>query len=299
VTRSASFAPVVVMASLLVTSMAHAQGTSIEKCTGNFEEAQLKEKRGKLVEAEQLYAACADAKCPGMIRSDCSARRDEMIRRIPTITVVVRDAAGNDLTAYVEIDGKPVTDRAHAQPIDPGEHTINYRPEGKKPATQKITVVEGEKARVITITARDGEDASSASPSPSSPAPPKEEAQGSGHLIAPVILGSIGVLAIAAGIGLQVAAWNEESKADEQDQRSTGTDVTEPNRNELLQSSKSHRDAAKNDQLLAFVSAGTGLVFIAGGVVLYFVTRPSPKKASFFTPLLAPGFAGASYGLRF
>ena len=38
-------------------STAHAQSSSIEPCTGTFEEAQLKEKRGKLIDAELLYAA--------------------------------------------------------------------------------------------------------------------------------------------------------------------------------------------------------------------------------------------------
>lgn len=291
-----------VFATLFVASMsssAHAQGTSIEKCTGNFEEAQLKEKRGKLIEAEQLYAACADSKCPAMIRSDCSAKRDEINRRIPTITVVVRDAAGNDLTSYVEIDGHPVTDRVHAYPIDPGEHVVNHRAEGKKPATQKITVVEGEKARVISITAREGNEPTPPSTEPSKPSTQStQETQGGGSIVAPIIVGSIGVLALVAGVGLQVAAVNEDSKA--QDLRADGARTeNEINRQEFEQAAASRRDAAERNQLLAILVGAGGLVCIGGAVVLYVVTRPSPKNASFFTPVVTPSFAGASYGLRF
>lgn len=297
------------LASLLFASTAHAQGMSIEKCTGNFEEAQLKEKRGKLIEAELLYAACADPKCPGMIRSDCSAKRDEMTRRIPTITVVVRDASGNDLTAYVEIDGHPITDRAHAQPIDPGDHVVNYRADGKRPATQKITVVEGEKARVINITAREGSEpaASSVEPAkaattptqPSQPTPATQETSGGGSIVAPIIVGSVGVLALIAGVGVQLAALSEDQKARDFEAQAQDPDVSSTNRAEFTQASQTRKDAAKNDQTIAILLGAGGLVLIGTGVVLYFVTRPSPKKASLFVPVVTPTFAGASYGLRF
>lgn len=287
-------------------STAHAQSSSIEQCTGNFEEAQLKEKRGKLIDAELLYAACADTKCPAMIRNDCSAKRDEMNRRIPTITVVVRDPSGNDLKAYVEIDGHPVTDRAHAQPIDPGDHLVNYRAEGKKPATQKITVVEGEKARVINITAREGNEPAVPSTEPAKPSPqpsqPTQESQGGGSIVAPVIVGSIGTLALIAGVGLQILALNEDRKAkdladDLNRARSDGD--SQGNVAEIDNARSSRQEAAERNQLLAIIVGAGGLVCIGGSVVLYFVTRPSPKQTSFFTPVVSPGFAGASYGLRF
>jgi hypothetical protein len=292
-----------VLPSLFVATVAQAQGMPVEKCTGNFEEAQLKEKRGKLVEAEQLYAACATSKCPTMITTDCSAKRDEMIRRIPTITVVVRDASGSDLESYVEIDGKPVQDRAHAQPIDPGEHVVNYRASGRKPSSQKITVVEGEKARVITITAGDGKDAEPVVPSAPgqehSPSPAQRPPE-SHSIVAPVILGSIGVIALLAGVGLQVMAQNEDDRARDFFDRAKDPSVPPDQRDEFEQAGTSRREAAKNDQLLAIVVFSGGLVFIASGIVLYFVTKPSPSPSkSAFAPLVAPGFVGASYGLRF
>jgi hypothetical protein len=294
--RSLSF----VLASLLIASVAHAQGTPIEQCTGNFEEAQLKEKRGKLLDAEQLYAACATSKCPAMISTDCSAKRDEMIRRIPTITVVVRDASGSDLQSYVEIDGKPVQDRAHAQPIDPGEHVINYRVEGKKPSTQKITIVEGEKARVISITARDGKDAERVVPNAAGHEQPSAQRPQESHsIVAPVIVGSVGVIALLAAVGLQVIAKNEDDKAKEFFAKANEPDVPDANRLEFQQAGESRRAAAANNQLFAIVVGAGGLVFIASGVVLYFVTKPSSSSKTAFAPLVAPGFVGASYGLRF
>jgi hypothetical protein len=280
-------------ATLLFASAAQAQGTSIEKCTGNFEEAQLKEKRGKLLEAEQLYAACADPKCPGMIRTDCSAKRDEVLRRIPTVTVVVRDASGNDLPSYVEIDGKPLADRARAQPLDPGEHVVSYRPDGKKPATQKITVVEGEKARVISITAKEGKDAEPAVPPPEQPAKPQE----SHSIVAPVIVGSIGVIALIAGVGLQILAVGEDSKrADLQAQADASTSQAE--RDEFEAAARSRRSSAENNQLFAIITGASGLVLIGTGVVLYFATKPSSSKSA-VVPVVAPGYAGLGYGLRF
>ena len=303
--RSTAFAFVSLFVAAIA-STAHAQGSAITQCTGNFEEAQLKEKRGRLIDAELLYAACADPKCPGMIRNDCSAKRDEMNRRIPTITVVVRDASGNDLTSYVEIDGHPVTDRAHAQPIDPGEHVVNYRAEGKKPATQKITVVEGEKARVISITAREGDAPAPPASAPpretTQPSPPPQEAQGSGSVVAPVIVGSIGVLALIAGVGVQVMAVAEDGKRKdlEADLQRAQFDGQPPAvLDEIDASRQSRKEAAENDQMIAILLGAGGLVLIGTGVVLYFVTRPSSKKTSVVAPIVAPGFAGASYGLTF
>lgn len=290
------------LSSLLAGPLARAQGTSIEKCTGNFEEAQLKEKRGKLIEAEQLFGACAESKCPAMIRTDCATKRDEMLRRIPTITIVVRDASGNDVSAYVEVDGKPLTDRVHAQSVDPGEHVVNYRPEGKKPATHKIVVVEGEKARVISITAKEGKDAEPAvtGEAPSSSAhPPKPESH---SLVAPLIVGGIGVVALIAGIGAQVLAISEDKKREDLTadlERAKLDGESETNVIEIEKSRKSRADAAENNQLVALVLGTTGFVFIAGGIVLYFVTKPSSSSKSSFAPVVAPGFAGASYGLRF
>ena len=280
---------VLAFASLFATSIAAA--APIEKCTGNFEEAQLKEKRGKLVEAEQLYAACAESQCPSMIQTDCSAKRDEIIRRMPTITIVIRDAAGNDVTGYVEIDGKPVADRTHAQPIDPGEHTVGYRAEGGKPGTQKINVVEGEKARVVSITP--GQTASGKD------AAPTARTSESPSIVGPVVLGSIGLLAILGGVGLEVHALSEDDKAKEfQAQADDPKNAT--NREEFRTAADSRKDSAKNAQTYALISGVTGLLFIAGGVTWFFLSRSSAKQsASSFAPVVAPGFAGASYGLRF
>lgn len=289
--------PFALVASLFVASVAHAQGTPIEKCTGNFEEAQLKEKRGKLIEAEQLFAACADTKCPAMIRADCSSKRDEMLRRIPTITVVVRDASGNDLQSYVEVDGKPMKDRVHAQPIDPGEHIVNYRAEGKKPATQRITVVEGEKARVISISAKEDKHADPNVPEPQTTTQPVQESH---SVVAPIIVGSIGVLALVAAVGLQVVANSEDDKADTLQNAAVSPDLEAQDRSKLQQASDSRKEAAKSNQLVALLVGAGGLVFIASGVVLYFVTKPSPSRSkASFSPVVAPGYAGLAYGLRF
>lgn len=278
------------IATLFVASFADA--APIEKCTGNFEEAQLKEKRGKLVEAEQLYAACAESQCPSMIRTDCSLKRDEIIRRIPTITVAIRDASGNDLAGYVEIDGKPMTDRTHAQPMDPGEHTVGYRPQGGTPGTQTIIVVEGEKARVITITAQAGKDTKTTGGAPAT------TTEGP-SIVGPVILGSVGLLALVAAVGLQVNAISEDEKGKEfQTKADDPSNVN--NRQEFLTAADSRRDSAKSSQLFGFVAGVSGLVFITGGVTWFFLSRSSSKQsASSFTPVVAPGFAGASYGLRF
>lgn len=132
-----------VAASLFASGLARAQPKPVDACVANFEEAQLKEKRTKLVEASELYGACADPKCPSLVRGDCEAKRAEIIRRIPTATITVRDASGRDVDAKIEVDGKPLTgDRTRARPIDPGEHVVRYTVEGAEPGSEKITLFE-------------------------------------------------------------------------------------------------------------------------------------------------------------
>jgi hypothetical protein len=286
-----------VLASFFFATVAHAQGAPIEKCTGNFEEAQLKEKRGKLVEAEQLYAACAATECPSMIRTDCTAKREEVIRRIPTVTVVIRDASGADVTASVEIDGKPVADRARAQALDPGEHTVHYRADGKKPATQKITVVEGEKARVITLSTKDGIDDDGTRASQAAHA--RDASSEGPAIVGPVILGTVGVLLLGTGIVLQVMAKSEDDKAQDFAARANAPDVSEINRAELASAASSRRDAAERNQVIAIGAGLSGLLFIGGGVAWYLLTRPSKASSAMLAPVIAPGFAGGTLGLRF
>jgi hypothetical protein len=293
-----------VLASCFVATLAHAQGGgSVEKCTGNFEEAQLKEKRGKLVEAEQLYAACAATSCPSMVRADCTAKRDEVQRRIPTVTIVVRDPSGNDVTAYVEIDGKPIADRAHAQAVDPGEHTIGYRAEGKKPATQKVTVVEGEKARVITLSTKDGVDAparANGEASTSTSTSTSQVASSDGQtIVGPVIVGTAGVLLLGAAIVVQALAQNEDDKSQEFTRQANDPSTSAENRSTLLHAASSRRDAAERNQLVAIVGGIGGLLFIAGGVTWFLLTRPSKPASTSFAPMIAPGAVGGSFGLRF
>lgn len=291
-------ASTIVVASMFVASLAHAQPKPVEKCTGNFEEAQMKEKRGKLSEAEELYGLCAVTSCPSMVRADCTAKRDEVARRVPTATVVVRDATGNDVVAKVSIDGKPLTDRTHAQPIDPGEHTITYEIDGKPSATQKVTAVEGEKARVIIITLK-------SEPKPAPPPSAKTESAEGPAVVGPLVVGTVGLVLIGTAVIMQVLAISEDSKADEFRTQAADPNTPASDRLELERTAQSRQSSAESNQRLAIITGLGGLLFIGGGLAWYFVTKPKaesktpePKRAT-FTPAIAPGYAGASFGLAF
>ena len=274
------------VALLTVTSNARAQDKKVDICVGNFEEAQLKEKRGKLVEARELYAMCAAASCPSLVRTDCAAKRDRLDRATPTITIVVRDAAGRDLDATITVDGKPFSgDRTRAQPIDPGPHVVTYTAPGKQPIDENVSVYEGEQGRVVSITAKDAPAASSTTaPSPAS----AEQAGGAPKksLVGPLIIGGVGVAGVAVGVVFQILSSSEQSKSEEfnakaNDPAQAPDDKT---RKEFQSASDSRHSAAKNDQTLSLISFIGGVVFI-GGAVLWYVLEPAElQKTGWIAP---------------
>jgi len=285
---------------VLLSRDVRAQKKSVDICVANFEEAQLKEKRGKLVGARDLYAACADPKCPTLVRTDCTAKRDEIDRTIPTMTIVVRDAAGTDIAdAKLAIDGEPFTrDRSRAFPVDPGEHVITYTVPGKPPADEKITIYEGEKARLVAITAK-APTTKSPSPQTASATPAATPDTGGRSLVVPLIVAGVGVVFVAAAIGLEITAQSDETAAEGYAAKAeeAGQASDEKSRNEFLASSSSRHDAAKRDQLFAIIAGSAGLVAVGIGVVLYFV-QPARKNTA-FAPWVTRSAGGAMLGGAF
>jgi hypothetical protein len=123
-----------VTAGVIVASSASAQSSapqSRQTCLKAFEDAQLEQKRGKLVLARKLFNDCSEAACPSQLREDCSRKQDELDKATPTATFVVRDAADNEISnALVKIDGTPLSVApGHALPIDPAPTTSRSRSE--------------------------------------------------------------------------------------------------------------------------------------------------------------------------
>lgn len=296
--RRAALVSAVLVATLLAAPWARAAPSTLDVCTASFEEAQLKQRRGKFVAASELFAACAAEKCPKILREDCASRRDAIEPAIPTVTFVVRDPAGKDVDAVVTVDGAPFRSApGRAAPIDPGPHEVSFTVDGQRGGVQTVVAREGEKNRLVVLTYTPP--AAQARPEPYvAPEPPPRE---SPSLVAPIVVGSIGLIAIGVGVGFFVIAGDDAEKRDQfrgvEDQAISRGDLSEA---AVFHDAADARDeAARQNQLVGLVMGGVGLAAIGTAVLIYFVNKPSKPPATAIRPLAGPSFAGAAFGTTF
>lgn len=135
------------------------------QCASAYENAQLLRQRGKLLAARDEANVCAREQCPEIARRDCARWAEELGREIPSIVVVVRDDADHDVPARrLLIDGalRPEITSGRPLELDPGSHVFRIERPNAAPFERSVTVYQGERDRVLRITA----------PSPPSAPPP-------------------------------------------------------------------------------------------------------------------------------
>lgn len=266
----------------------------LEICGAAFDEAQAKHRANKLVEAHTLYGTCADPACPAKIKDECTKRLDAVEQATPTVTIVVRDAAGKDLPATITVDNEPWSGPpGEASVIDPGQHEVIAHVQGEAAARKAtITVAEGEKSRVIALGASSGGEVASPSRAPTAAIEEKPS------LVGPIVLGSAGVVALLGGVGLLVIAGGELEARDEQRAKaanpSPGTSAEQIRA--FNDSAASHENAAESTRLLGFVVGGAGVALLGGAVLWYVLSKPEPsaqlKPAAQPKPAARAGLTG-------
>lgn len=125
-----------------------------EACIAAHEEAQVMRMRGRYSAAREQLLICAQAECPQLISSDCIALMSEVEASLSTLVFAVSDARGQDLIdVHVLSDGKLLSERLDGRAIalDPGVHELAFEAPGYARATQKVTVVEAQKRRLVRV----------------------------------------------------------------------------------------------------------------------------------------------------
>jgi hypothetical protein len=281
-------------------AIARAEGNPAEACATAAERARTDFESGKLRSARDGYAACARAECSGELVSECARKRDEVERALPTTAFVVTDAAGRDLDAKVSIDDAPshVT-LGRAIPLDPGVHDVTWlMPDGSR-GFRKLTIVEGQKNRLVTLTpagpAARGSESAGASAPPASTSSPTAPAASQRTVWPWVLVGASAVMLVGAGF-LQLLAISEDTKSKERlnDYRNEDSRGL---RDLYLDSSDSHADAAKNDQAAAITLTAFGLGALVTGVT-WLVVRDRSRTAP-VQPTVGVQLGGARFGATF
>jgi hypothetical protein len=134
-----------------LSALAHAQA---DACIGAYEAAQRARQGGQFLEAHKHLVQCAQSICPRVVRNDCATWANEVAASTPSLVLAVEGSRAEDLSAVrVLANGTLITERldGRAIEVDPGVYTLRFEADGHAPREEKISVREGEKARLVRV----------------------------------------------------------------------------------------------------------------------------------------------------
>jgi len=214
-----------------------------DECVASYDKGQKLRAAGSLRAAREEFLICAEASCPEVTKNDCSTWIGQVEESLPTLTFVVTDDAGNDVSeARVSIDGALLVERldGKAVRVDPGPHELRFERSGAAPVTLDIVVQEGEKNRRVELKLGAGGSSSSAAISPAA------WALGGAGLV------GITIFAVLGGIGLS--------------QRSDAEDTCGPSCSDDVV------DSIRTKFIAADVALSVGLVALGAGIAIGIAT---------------------------
>ncbi|MEO6572666.1 MAG: hypothetical protein ABIP89_02415, partial [Polyangiaceae bacterium] len=131
---------------------------SKEECIDAHSRGQDLREKGQLTRARQMFMACAQNSCPGLIQADCARYGDDLDRTVPSVSFGARDSSSADLpntTVYVDDQLLAMRlDDGKSYDLDPGKHTVRFVHDGKE-TTMSIVLNQGEKGRSLVATFQD------------------------------------------------------------------------------------------------------------------------------------------------
>jgi hypothetical protein len=188
------------------------------QCIASNESAQDLRGSGKLLEARTQLALCVAATCPGAVRQDCAQRLADLDKALPSLVLVAKDSAGNDLGAvHATIDDKPLADvlNGTAIALNPGEHHVVLEAAGLPKVEKTLVLHEGEKGRreVVAFAAAPPAVAPASADAVPSSGPPDAQVDrassagpGDTQRKVAVVLGGVGALGLVVGGILGIVA---------------------------------------------------------------------------------------------
>lgn len=258
-----------------------AQDAPTQQCVDAYQASQELRLDGKLRQAREKAAVCAQDTCPGAVRAGCTKWLRELIDGQPSIVVVVRSGGADVTDAIIDVDGLRV-DTASGRPVelDPGKHVVRMTMPGEAPVSRDIVVVEGAKGRVIEF-----EVGKPDAPAAIGSTPPPEESR-SAVPTGAIVFGGLGLASLAA-FGVLAASGTRD------------LDTLHQTCGKTLTCADSDVDAARKkiiigDVFLAAGAIGMG-VAIGWTIVHHAGSAPSDERAAALRVSVSPA-AGGGYG---
>ena len=236
-------------------------------------------KTGRLVEASERYlqatrwsGKAGDMKLQQQAQADAQKEREELMPRIPRLTITVQGAEASSVE--LTLDGEPLPPALMGvpQPVDPGTRTVVAKHAGKV-VEKTVSLTEG--ARETVVLGFD-ESAGAAFAGTAQTAGPQAQERdtgaaepGSTQRTIGLVVGGIGVVGLGVAGFFTLRALSKKSDSDE---FCEGTECTS---NEGV----SLRDDAVSAGNVATIAGIAGAVALGVGVVLY-LTAPSGESVT-------------------
>lgn len=233
--------------------------------------------KGKLNVARSSFLSCAAEECPNVVREECARLLGLVDSSLPTLVFEAHDEKGNvTKDVQVTVDGTVLTEklRATALGVDPGEHHFTFKGPKGKIVTLDLTVLEGQKNRLIRI-----EFAEEVKKPAASVAPQPVESRS----VSPVAYVLGGVAVVSLGAFGYFALTGRQKQSDLEDQcapRCAGSDYDDMKRKYL------------------FADIALGLAVVSGGVATW-LFLDTGKTESKVGVRAMPGGAHAAWERRF
>lgn len=263
-------------------------------CVTAADRAQDLRNAGKLRAARTELLVCTAPTCNAVVRADCEKWLRELDAEAPSLVVHAVDARGNPVRVeQATIDDVAVGEgTAHA--VDPGSHVVRVTTRGGESAERKVVVSLGEKSRRIDVRfdAALEEDGTKARP----PRPPRADEDApmrapadtveapKRSLVVPIVLASVGVVALGTFAGFEVAGHSGYADLESgcaKTRACTDADI----------------DPVRGKFIGASVALGVSVVALAAAALVYFLDKPAstPAKTSGRSDLriVYPRFTGA------
>ncbi len=253
----------------------------VAACIASSEQALSLRKQGKLHDALQQLAQCADPACPAEVNSDCAQRIAAVNAAVPTLILAAKDGGGNDLyDVSVTMDGAPIASKLDGRPLslDPGEHAFHFEVAGQPPLDRQLVLREGEKDRreIVVI----------GSPPPVVAPPPSPSFWTTQRTLA-VISGGVGIVGLGLGGVFGGLALSDQSS--EKSNCSASACTNRPQANADFSTGNDNATAST----VAFIAGG---VFLAAGAVLFFTAHDPAAPPATGRLYLAPSTTGRGAG---
>jgi hypothetical protein len=283
-------APIALAAALLASAPA-ARAQDASACIDASNQGLAMRKAGKLLDARKALVGCAVDACGADIKATCTQRVAEINDLLPSIILLAKDGAGNDLPGVtVTVDGvgpaRPLDGQAMA--LDPGPHAFRFEAPGQAPVDKQFVLAEKQKDRreVVAIGAP-----AAAAPVDTTSRPATSPATDSGSSWSTqktfaLVAGGVGVVGLGLGTVFGLLASSKWSSAKTDCGSGCGPGAS-------AQSEKSDATTDATVSTVGFVIGGVGA---AAAAVLWFTAPSGGNAASAGTGVRVVPMLGAGSG---